>query len=83
MTYFKVRNDLSITTLSKICAEIREIIEVPVLVDVIIAGVNDVRISLMPPRSEEGYAALRDQIKTVPEHYLKIVEGLAWKEVEG
>lgn len=26
MTYFKVRNDLSVATLSKICAEIREIV---------------------------------------------------------
>ena len=82
MTYFKVRNDLSVATLSKICKEIREIVGAPVLIDVVCAAVNDVRISLMPPRSEEGYAALRDEIKTVPPHYLKIVGDLVWKEVE-
>lgn len=82
MTYFKVRNDLSVATLSKICKEIREIVGAPVLIDVVCADVNDVRISLMPPRSVEGYEALREKIKIVGAHYLKIVDDLSWKGVK-
>lgn len=71
--YYKVRNDASVSSLSRICMRIHELIDAPVLIDVAINDVKDVRIYLMPPRSA---AALMELRKDMPEwaSYLKVEE---------
>ena len=71
--YYKVRNDASVSSLSRICMRIHELIDAPVLVDIAIKDVKDVRIYLMPPRSAAALVELR---KDMPEwaSYLKVEE---------
>lgn len=71
--FYKVRNDASVSSLSKICMRIHELIKAPVMIDIAIKDVNDVRLYLMPPRSAAALVELR---KDMPEwaSYLKIEE---------
>ena len=59
--FFRVSMTVDVFELSKICMRIHELID-PVLVDVVVKDVEDVRIYLLPPRSAGGLMALRKEI---------------------
>lgn len=71
--FYKVRNDASVSSLSKICMRIHELIKAPVMIDIAIKDINDVRLYLMPPRSAAALVELRNDM---PEwaNYLKVEE---------
>lgn len=72
--FYKVSNGATVSMLARICMRIQELIDAPVLVDVAIHGVRDVRIYLMPPRSAAALAELREDLPVTWASYLKIEE---------
>lgn len=82
MTYFKVRNDISVAALSRILNAMRDIREEEGLViipELKVYNVLDVRIVLFPDRYPEGYNALAEKVMkrcagALPMGALKVME---------
>ena len=80
MTYFKVRNDISVATLTRIvCSMYESFVRngFDLAIDINVLGEKDLRLSLFPPRDKETYEMVLEDIRVVdlPRGALKIMEG--------
>ena len=82
MTYYKVDNSVTAGELSRIVAELKEILAVPCLIDVLAADVYYVRIQIVPTRSPDAYEIIRCKMHKNPTHVLKTVDGPFWGPLE-
>lgn len=79
MTYFKVRNDISVATLTRIvCSMYESSIRngLGLVIDINVLGEKDLRLRLLPPRDKETYEMVLEDIRVVdlPRGALKIME---------
>ena len=78
--HYKVRNDISVATLTRIVRSINEVAQdihlSGMIVDVQVVGEKDLRIELLPPRNIETYQLILEMVKVydMPTGALKIVE---------
>lgn len=79
MTYFKVRNDISVATLTRIVCSMYESTfrnGLGLVIDINVLGEKDLRLRLLPPRDKETYEVVLEDIRVVdlPRGALKIME---------
>lgn len=78
--HYKIRNDISVATLTRIVCRINEVAQdihlSGMIVDVQVVGEKDLRIELLPPRNIETYQLILEMVKVydMPAGALKIVE---------
>ena len=78
--HYKIRNDISVATLTRIVCSINEVAQdihlSGMIVDVQVVGEKDLRIELLPPRNIETYQLILEMVKVydMPTGALKIVE---------
>lgn len=76
--YYKVRNDLSVASLTKIVEELYAITNWAYKLKIKSVGINDLRIILDPPSDERMDRGTMEEIRAamsvMPPHYLKTLE---------